>query len=211
MRGGAGRRRDHPSSGANRSAVLDKSASWALYPPLVTQGAGRVMTDDDPNAKRNDRPGAREAAQGQPASRGRRSAAGQAQEDYSRTTRDVRVSVRSYFLADQSQPDENHFVWAYRVKIENQGREPVQLLRRTWQITDARGRTQHVHGAGVVGEQPLLEPGESFEYTSGTPLDTPSGFMVGAYHMVVPSSGENFDVAIPAFSLDSPHQSGRVH
>jgi ApaG protein len=87
----------------------------------------------------------------------------------------------------------------------------VQLLRRTWQITDARGRTQHVHGAGVVGEQPLLEPGESFEYTSGTPLDTPSGFMVGAYHMVLPSSGEKFDVPIPAFSLDSPHENGRVH
>jgi len=121
------------------------------------------------------------------------------------------VSVRSFFLADQSQPDENHFVWAYRVKIENLGAEPVQLLRRTWQITDARGRTQHVQGVGVVGEQPMLEPGESFEYTSGTPLDTPSGFMVGAYHMLVPSSGENFDVAIPAFSLDSPHQSGRVH
>jgi ApaG protein len=132
-------------------------------------------------------------------------------ENYTKTTRDVRISVRSFFLADQSQPDEGHFVWAYRVKIENRGREPVQLLRRTWQITDARGRTQHVHGAGVVGEQPLLEPGESFEYTSGTPLDTPSGFMVGAYHMLVPSSGENFDVAIPAFSLDSPHQSGRVH
>ena len=130
---------------------------------------------------------------------------------YSKITRDVRVTVRSFYLEDQSQPDESHYVWAYRVKIENQGREPVQLLRRTWQITDARGRTQHVHGAGVVGEQPLLEPGESFEYTSGTPLDTPSGFMVGAYHMVVPSSGENFDVAIPAFSLDSPHQSGRVH
>ena len=130
---------------------------------------------------------------------------------YSKITRSVRVTVRSFYLEDQSQPDESHFVWAYRVKIENQGREPVQLLRRTWQITDARGRTQHVHGAGVVGEQPLLEPGESFEYTSGTPLDTPSGFMVGAYHMVVPSSGENFDVAIPAFSLDSPHQSGRVH
>ncbi|OJW25787.1 MAG: Co2+/Mg2+ efflux protein ApaG [Rhodospirillales bacterium 69-11] len=119
--------------------------------------------------------------------------------------------MRSFYLADQSQPDENHFVWAYRVKIENQGREAVQLLRRTWQITDARGRTQHVHGAGVVGEQPVLEPGESFEYTSGTPLDTPSGFMVGAYHMVVASSGENFDVAIPAFSLDSPHQNSRVH
>ncbi|HEX2941107.1 MAG TPA: Co2+/Mg2+ efflux protein ApaG [Rhodopila sp.] len=131
--------------------------------------------------------------------------------DYSRVTRDVRVSVRSFFLADQSQPEDNHFVWAYKVTIENNGREPVQLMRRTWQITDARGRTQHVHGAGVVGEQPLLEPGETFEYTSGTPLDTPSGFMVGAYHMVIPSSGESFDVAIPAFSLDSPHQSGRVH
>lgn len=137
--------------------------------------------------------------------------AGNARDDYSRTTRSVCVSVRSFYLADQSQPDEHHYVWAYRVKIENKGSEPVQLLRRTWQITDARGRTQHVHGAGVVGEQPLLEPGEAFEYTSGTPLDTPSGFMVGAYHMVVPSSGENFDVAIPAFSLDSPHQSGRVH
>lgn len=136
---------------------------------------------------------------------------GAGREDYSRTTREVRVSVRSFFLADQSQPDDNYYVWAYRVKIENQGAEPVQLLRRTWQITDARGRTQHVHGAGVVGEQPLLEPGESFEYTSGTPLDTPTGFMTGAYHMVVPSSGENFDVEIPAFSLDSPHQTGRVH
>jgi ApaG protein len=132
-------------------------------------------------------------------------------DDYSKVTRGVRVSVRSYYLEDQSQPDEARYVWAYKVKIENQGREAVQLLRRTWKITDARGRIQHVHGAGVVGEQPLLEPGEAFEYTSGTPLDTPSGFMVGAYHMVVPSSGESFDVAIPSFSLDSPHQSGRVH
>jgi len=132
-------------------------------------------------------------------------------DDYIKTTRGIRVSVRSFYLEDQSQPEEGRYVWAYRVKIENHGRQPVQLMRRTWQITDANGRTQHVHGAGVVGEQPLLEPGESFEYTSGTPLDTASGFMVGAYHMVVPSSGENFDVAIPAFSLDSPHQNGRVH
>ncbi len=132
-------------------------------------------------------------------------------EDYAKTTRGIRVSVRSFYLEDQSEPDESHFVWAYRVKIENQGREPVQLLRRTWRITDARGKTQHVDGDGVVGERPLLEPGESFEYTSGTPLGTPSGFMVGAYHMVAPASGETFDVAIPAFSLDSPHQSGRVH
>jgi ApaG protein len=136
---------------------------------------------------------------------------GEGREGYTKTTRGIRISVRSYYLEDQSNPDDHHYVWAYRVKIENAGRESVQLLRRTWQITDAHGRTQHVHGAGVVGEQPLLEPGECFEYTSGTPLDTPSGFMVGAYHMVIPSSGENFDVAIPPFSLDSPHQGGRVH
>jgi len=132
-------------------------------------------------------------------------------EDYSKTTRGIRVSVRSFYLADQSQPDEGKFVWAYRIKIENQGRETVQLLRRTWHITDANGRTQRVHGPGVVGQQPVIEPGESFEYTSGTPLDTPSGFMTGAYHMVVSDSGEEFDVAIPIFSLDSPHQHGRVH
>jgi len=136
---------------------------------------------------------------------------GEGREGYTKTTRGVRISVRSFYLEHQSNPEDRHYVWAYRVKIENNGRESVQLLRRTWQITDAHGRTQHVHGSGVVGEQPLLEPGESFEYTSGTPLDTPSGFMVGAYHMVVPTSGENFDAAIPAFSLDSPHHSGRVH
>ena len=77
-------------------------------------------------------------------------------EDYSSTTHGVRVSVRSFYLEDQSQPEEGRYVWAYRVKIANEGRLPVQLLRRTWHITDARGRTQHVHGAGVVGEQPLL-------------------------------------------------------
>ena len=139
------------------------------------------------------------------------SKAGTSPAEYTQTTRGIRVTVRPSFLADQSQPEESHYVWAYRVQIENQGREPVQLLRRTWEITDALGRTQHVHGAGVVGEQPLLEPGESFEYTSGTPLETPSGFMVGRYHMIVPASGERFDVAIPAFSLDSPHESRRLH
>ena len=157
---------------------------------------------------RGSRSGARGSQQGDPR---RATPRGEGREGYTKTTRGIRISVRSYYLEDQSNPDDHHYVWAYRVKIENAGRESVQLLRRTWQITDAHGRTQHVHGAGVVGEQPVLEPGECFEYTSGTPLDTPSGFMVGAYHMVIPSSGENFDVAIPAFSLDSPHQGGRVH
>lgn len=132
-------------------------------------------------------------------------------EDYSLTTRGVTVSVRSFYLEDQSKPEEGRYVWAYRIRIENGGSEKVQLLRRSWEITDARGRTQKVQGPGVVGEQPMLEPGGSYEYTSGTPLDTPSGFMVGSYHMVASDSGENFVVAIPAFSLDSPHQGGRVH
>ena len=132
-------------------------------------------------------------------------------EDYSATTEGIRVTVRSFYLEDQSRPEDGHFVWAYRVRIDNLGRRPVQLLRRSWRIIDARGRVQTVRGNGVVGEQPVLEPGESFEYTSGTPLDTPSGFMQGQYHMVTTDSGEAFDVAIPVFSLDSPHAGGRVH
>ena len=130
---------------------------------------------------------------------------------YSATTRGIRVSVQPVFLEDQSEPDQGRYVWAYRVQIENAGRETVQLLRRTWRITDAHGRVLHVHGDGVIGEQPTLEPGEAFEYTSGTPLETSSGFMEGEYHMVVPLSGEAFDIAIPAFSLDSPQGRGPVH
>ena len=131
--------------------------------------------------------------------------------DFRAVTRGIEVRVRSYYLDDQSEPDDSHYVWAYKVTIANGGRETVQLLRRTWQITNARGRVQRVHGPGVIGEQPVLEPGEAFEYTSGTPLDTSSGFMVGTYHMIVPSSGEAFDVAIPAFSLDSPHEHTKLH
>ena len=127
---------------------------------------------------------------------------------YEATTRGVTVRVRAAFLEDQS--EDGTWVWAYEVRIENQGTEAVQLLRRTWRITDARGRVQVVEGAGVVGETPMLEPGEAFEYTSGTPLSTPSGFMTGAYHMVA-ASGEVFDAAIPAFSLDSPDHRARIH
>ncbi len=131
--------------------------------------------------------------------------------EYHATTDGIAVSVRTFYLEDQSEPDEGKWVWAYRVRIENHGRETVQLLRRTWRITDAHGRMQVVQGAGVVGEQPVLEPGEAFEYTSGTPLDTASGFMVGTYHMVRTASAQQFDVAIPAFSLDSPGQPSQVH
>jgi ApaG protein len=130
---------------------------------------------------------------------------------FTATTRHIRVTVRALYLADQSEPERSHFLWAYRVGIANLGRRTVQLMKRTWLITDGRGLTQRVHGDGVVGEQPVLEPGDSFEYTSGTPLATPSGFMRGQYHMVDTDSGETFDVAIPAFSLDSPFQPGGMH
>ena len=127
------------------------------------------------------------------------------------TTAGITVKVEVFYLADQSKPEAGHFVWAYRINIANDSDITVQLLRRTWHITNAHGYTQVVHGEGVVGETPVLEPGESFEYTSGTPLDTPTGFMAGAYHMLRPASGESFDVTIPAFSLDSPHQDHRLH
>jgi len=124
---------------------------------------------------------------------------------YSETTRAIRITVKPFFLEDQSSPEESHYVWAYHVRIENQGGETVQLRNRYWRITDSLGRIQEVRGAGVVGEQPVLRPGETFEYTSGTPLGTPSGIMVGTYQMES-ATGERFDVNIPAFSLDSPHQ-----
>ncbi|HYG91864.1 MAG TPA: Co2+/Mg2+ efflux protein ApaG [Azospirillum sp.] len=124
---------------------------------------------------------------------------------YSKTTRSIRITVNPMYLEDQSAPAENHFVWAYHVRIENEGSETVQLRTRYWRITDSFGRVQEVRGPGVVGEQPVLEPGEAFEYTSGTPLAAPSGIMVGSYQMET-GRGETFDVAIPAFSLDSPHQ-----
>ena len=129
---------------------------------------------------------------------------------YSETTRSIKVTVKPIYLEDQSSPSDNHYVWAYKVRIENQGRETVQLRRRHWQITDGMGRMQEVRGPGVVGEQPILAPGETFEYTSGTPLATPSGIMVGSYEMET-REGESFEVAVPAFSLDSPHQHIRLN
>ena len=122
---------------------------------------------------------------------------------YEATTRHIRVSVEPVFLDEQSSPDEDHYVWAYQVKIENDGIEPVQLLNRHWQISDARGQLQEVKGEGVVGEQPMLKPGEIFEYTSGTPLATPSGIMFGSYEMET-KTGERFNIKIPAFSAEDP-------
>ena len=129
---------------------------------------------------------------------------------YSQTTRDIEVTVKPFYLDDQSSPGDNHFVWAYRVRIINKGKRTVQLMRRHWVITDAIGRVQEVKGPGVVGEQPVLRPGDAYEYTSGTPLPTPSGIMVGTYEME-DEDGSAFDIAIPAFSLDSPHEKPRLN
>jgi ApaG protein len=129
---------------------------------------------------------------------------------YAATTRSIRVTVNPVYLEEQSAPENDHYVWAYQVEIQNQGEDVVQLLTRHWKITDSMGRVQEVRGAGVVGEQPVLNPGESFQYTSGTPLGAPSGIMVGTYEMES-ASGRRFDVAVPAFSLDSPHEAVRLH
>lgn len=129
---------------------------------------------------------------------------------YERVTRGIRVSVKPAFLDDQSDPDDNRFVWSYAVTIENNGHETVQLLSRYWHITDAQGRVQEVRGPGVVGAQPVLEPGQSFEYTSGCPLPTASGTMAGCYQMKK-LRGEQFEAEIPAFLLESPYERRRVH
>jgi ApaG protein len=121
---------------------------------------------------------------------------------YRAVTRNIEVVVTPRFIADRSSPENNYFFWAYTIAITNKGNDTVQLKTRHWRITDAGGRRQEVRGPGVVGEEPVLKSGESFEYTSGVPLQTPSGFMVGSYGMVS-SSGEHFDIEIPAFSLDS--------
>ena len=129
---------------------------------------------------------------------------------YSETTKSIRVTVVPAFLDEHSSPEDAKYVWAYEVRIENLGDETVQLINRRWSITNSLGQTETVRGPGVVGEQPILKPGEYFEYTSGTPLSTPSGLMMGTYQMEN-NDGKLFDVSIPAFSLDSPHQSIQVN
>jgi ApaG protein len=129
---------------------------------------------------------------------------------YERTTQDIRVTVKPAYLDDQSDPSESRYVWSYVVTIENLGKETVQLISRYWHITDARGHVQEVHGPGVVGEQPVLEPGHAFEYSSGCPLPTPSGAMVGRYQLRA-ASGESFEAEIPMFLLESPYERRQIH
>jgi len=124
---------------------------------------------------------------------------------YTATTRGITVSVEPTYLAERSSPDDAQYVWAYRVIIENHGQETVQLLSRHWMISNSRGELTEVKGTGVIGEQPVLKPGASHEYTSGAPLNTPSRMMGGAYQMES-ETGERFDIEIPTFSLHRPNQ-----
>ncbi len=129
---------------------------------------------------------------------------------YVEVTHNIRVAVAPAFLEDQSEPEEGRYIWSYRVQIENRRAETVQLVARYWRITDAHGRVREVRGPGVVGEQPSIGPGKMFEYTSGAPLETPSGVMTGTYRMRA-NTGESFEVSIPPFALDSPYDLRQVH
>jgi ApaG protein len=122
---------------------------------------------------------------------------------YRAMTRQIEVTVEPNFMPERSSAEKSHYFWSYTIVITNTGDETVQLRTRHWVITDAAGRQQEVNGEGVVGEQPVLAPGERFEYTSGVPLSTTSGFMTGRYEMVS-ETGEHFEIDVPTFSLDSP-------
>jgi ApaG protein len=122
---------------------------------------------------------------------------------YTAKTKTISVTVEPRYLEERSEPTEGRFFWAYTVEIANSGEAPVQILARHWIITDQSGKREDVRGIGVVGEQPVIEPGKSFTYTSGCPLQTPSGTMVGTYQAIA-DDGEIFTVDIPAFSLDIP-------
>lgn len=123
---------------------------------------------------------------------------------YEAVTRDIRIRVRPEYQDEQSTPDEGYYFWTYTIEIANEGEEAVQLKSRIWRITDGVGKTEEVRGPGVVGQTPRIPPGQEFTYTSGCPLSTPSGIMVGSFQMVG-EQGQLFDVAVPAFSLDSPY------
>jgi ApaG protein len=126
---------------------------------------------------------------------------------YEQETAGVVVRVAPEFMPEESAPDEGRFVWSYTIEIENRSPDPVQLVSRFWRITDENGLTQEVRGPGVIGQQPVIGPGQSFRYTSAAPLAAPSGVMLGAYSMQRVENGEAFDIAVPAFALESPHQS----
>lgn len=119
-------------------------------------------------------------------------------------TEDIRVEVESFYVPERSAPQRDLYFFAYEVRITNQGHQPARLVSRHWCITDGRGRVEHVRGPGVVGEQPRLDPGQTFEYTSGCPLPTPLGSMLGSYQMVR-DDGAAFEAEVALFTLEMPH------
>jgi ApaG protein len=129
---------------------------------------------------------------------------------YTKTTKSINITVNPSYLDEHSEPEDQHYVWAYQITINNLGKETVQLKNRYWKIIDSNGTKQEIKGKGVVGEQPVINPGEKYEYTSGTPLSTPSGFMEGHYEMET-INGKTFDATIPLFSLDSPYVSNKLN
>lgn len=132
------------------------------------------------------------------------------QKMYSNVSNSIMVMAQPIYLEEESLPLQNKFFWAYQITIKNKSEDVVVLRRRHWFITDANGTMQEVEGRGVVGQEPSLKPGESFTYTSGALLSTPSGIMMGNYQMEA-ASGEKFEVGIPAFSLDSPHEKHTIN
>lgn len=122
---------------------------------------------------------------------------------HSATTREVTVRVAVSFLPEQSEPGKGRWFWAYHIRIENGSRQAVQLVSREWVIVDGRGGRHEVQGEGVVGEQPVIEPGHAFDYVSTCPLSTPTGYMEGRYHMIG-EDGTSFAVQIPRFPLTAP-------
>lgn len=129
---------------------------------------------------------------------------------YEQETAGMIVRVDPQFLPQESRPADSRYVWAYTIEIENRRPDPVQLISRFWRITDENGATQEVRGEGVIGQQPVIEPGASFKYTSAAPLAAPSGVMMGAYSMQR-ENGEAFDIDVPLFALNSPHNSRRAN
>jgi ApaG protein len=129
---------------------------------------------------------------------------------YKKTTNYISVSVSPEYLHQQSEPSDNHFTWAYHVHIENSGNNIIQVLARHWKITDIKGKSYEIVGDGLIGKQPILEPGEVFQYSSGTPLSTSSGFMSGSF-LLITEGGKLFNADVPSFSLDSPLPNRPLH
>lgn len=126
---------------------------------------------------------------------------------YEQETAGMIVRVEPSFMPEESKPEDGRYVWAYTIEIENRTPDPVKLLSRHWRITDENGLTQDVRGEGVIGQQPVIGPGQSFRYTSAAPLAAPSGVMMGEYSMQRVDNGHSFEIKVPLFALDSPHNS----